>query len=207
MAATYPGDVKVFTDHVDITEIVYAAHVNTLQDEVNAIETTIGKNIQVSTTVTASSTPVFNANSATYASLALRLANIERGVVGDTHTQYVKNAGGSTITPSSSGTKGIVIQAASGQTANLQEWKNSGGTTVSYVDANGVINGAIPTGTVTTKGDLIVGNASGAPVRIGVGSDGTFLKADSSATNGVAWSSVPDPSLAYSYAFLTMGAV
>jgi hypothetical protein len=42
---------------------------------------------------------------------------------------------------------------------------------------------------VTTKGDLIVATGNATPTRIGVGADGTFLKANSSASEGVEWGS------------------
>ena len=43
MAATYPGGVKSFTTKVDGTDIIAAADVNDLQDEVAAIETELKK--------------------------------------------------------------------------------------------------------------------------------------------------------------------
>jgi hypothetical protein len=43
---------------------------------------------------------------------------------------------------------------------------------------------------LTTKGDVIAASAASTPVRVAVGSDGTFLKADSGASSGVSWSSV-----------------
>ena len=39
-------------------------------------------------------------------------------------------------TLSSSG-KGLIVQSVSGQTANLQEWSNSSGTAISYIDSSG----------------------------------------------------------------------
>lgn len=42
--ASYPNSIKTFTDKVDGVDIVHAAHVNDLQDEVNAIETELGTN-------------------------------------------------------------------------------------------------------------------------------------------------------------------
>lgn len=43
---------------------------------------------------------------------------------------------------------------------------------------------------VTTKGDLIVATANATPARLGVGSNGTFLKANSGVAEGVEWGSV-----------------
>ena len=44
MAASYPGSAKSFTTKVDGTTIVAATDVNSLQDEVTAIETNVGTN-------------------------------------------------------------------------------------------------------------------------------------------------------------------
>jgi hypothetical protein len=141
MAATYPSSVKTFTTHVNVTEIIDAGHPNAIQDEVVAIENTLGVSPSLATAASASGW----ANTATdYLTVTSRLANIEKGVVADSHTQYLRKTGDSAnvITPSSASVKGLVIQATSGQSANLQEWKNSAGTTVSYVDNNGNFNGS-----------------------------------------------------------------
>ena len=50
--------------------------------------------------------------------------------------------------------------------------------------------GAIMNSDVATKGQLIVGDGSGDPTILSVGADGLYLKADSSATSGVAWATV-----------------
>lgn len=47
--------------------------------------------------------------------------------------------------------------------------------------------GAVPLATATTKGDLYVATASGVVTRIGVGADGTFLKANSGQSTGLEW--------------------
>lgn len=48
-------------------------------------------------------------------------------------------------------------------------------------------SGLVPKSTVTTKGDLIVASGSAAVARLGVGSNGKVLTANSGATNGVDW--------------------
>jgi len=40
---------------------------------------------------------------------------------------------------------------------------------------------------IAAKGDLIAGSASDSPAKLGVGADGTFLKADSSSPTGLIW--------------------
>jgi hypothetical protein len=130
MTASYPGTVQSFTTKVDGTSIIYAAHPNLLQDEVVAIESILGVN------------PHIDASSVNYGSVDARLRNIETGVTGDSHTQYVKVAGGSTITISTATTKGVIVKGAASQTANLQEWQNSSGTVLADVDAAGNLQDA-----------------------------------------------------------------
>jgi hypothetical protein len=62
------------------------------------------------------------------------------GTVSPTTIGAVSTAGGSTIVPATISTKGISVQATSGQTANLQEWQNSSGVAQASVDANGNLN-------------------------------------------------------------------
>ena len=62
--------------------------------------------------------------------------------MGDSHNQYVKVAGGSTITAASSSTKGVVIKGAASQSANLLEVQNSSGTVLASISAAGEITDA-----------------------------------------------------------------
>lgn len=52
------------------------------------------------------------------------------------------------------------------------------------------VNGKVSLSTVTTKGDLLVASGNGSVARIGVGSDGTALVADSTQATGVKWATV-----------------
>jgi hypothetical protein len=70
------------------------------------------------------------------------------------------------------GTNGQVLTAASGQTTGLQ-WATPS------VD--------IPASTVTAKGDLLAATASATVARLGVGSNGQVLTADSTVSTGVKW--------------------
>jgi len=151
MTASYPGSVKTtFTTHVNVTEVIDASHPNSIQDEVVAIETAVGVSPSISTAPT-SSTSWYN-DGRDYGTLSSRVANIEAGHLNDTHSQYLRKSGdtGNVITPAATTTKGLVIKAASGQTANLQEWQNSSGTAVSYIDNNGNFNG--PNASSTSAG-------------------------------------------------------
>lgn len=98
MVASYPSSIRAFTTKVNITEIIDASHPNSLQEEVVAIQTAIGINPGTSTTPSSSGT--FNASSNAFTNLTARLANIETGIVADTHTQYVKKVDGTVTTAS-----------------------------------------------------------------------------------------------------------
>lgn len=62
------------------------------------------------------------------------------------------------VRPSSSATIGAIVQGASGQTANLQEWRNSSGTVLSYVKANGSL---VATASAVGQGLELVSTVSG----------------------------------------------
>jgi hypothetical protein len=140
MAASYPGSIKVFTSKTNVTDVIDASHPNTLQEEVLAIESVLGVNPNVSTTP--SSVGSFQANSQTFATVNARLANIEIGVVADSHSQYLRKAADSQniITPTANGNIGLIVKAKVGQTANLQEWRSSGSNTpTTYIDPSGAL--------------------------------------------------------------------
>ena len=137
--ASYPGSLHTFTTKVDNTDLVLAAHVNVLQDEVVAIQTAVGTNPATGTNTYTSSGYTVGTSHLT---LAARLTNLEVGIVGDSHNQYVKVAGGSTITAASSSTKGVVIKGAASQSANLLEVQNSSGTVLASISAAGEITDA-----------------------------------------------------------------
>lgn len=98
MPAIFPGSIRVFTAKTDLVDTVMASHVNLLQDEVTAVQTTIG------TGVLSSSWSGTYSNPTTHASLSARLLNIEAGlrsatnvhglagsVVGTSDTQTLTN--------------------------------------------------------------------------------------------------------------------
>lgn len=150
MPATYPGAIKSFASKSNFTETIDASHVNAVQDEIVSIETNLGINIATSTSPSSSGT--FVSTSQSWGTLNARLANIETGIVSDAHNQYVHKVGGDTIQPSTSATVGLNIKATSGQTANLQEWRNSSNTLRTWIDQNGNLN--TTTGVAATSSDI-----------------------------------------------------
>jgi hypothetical protein len=140
MAASYPSSIRVFTTKTNVTDVVDASHPNSVQEEVVAIQSTLGASPQVSTAPSPSGT--FTATSTSFASVNARLGNIETGVVADSHSQYIRKAGdtGNVITPASGTTRGLVIRANASQSAALAEWQNSGGTALASISSTGALN-------------------------------------------------------------------
>lgn len=92
MPASYPASVRLFSTKRDINDVIFAEHPNSLQEEIAAIQTFTGLNPHISTAPNPAGT--FIATASVFASLAARLANIETGVVSDSHTQYLRLTGG-----------------------------------------------------------------------------------------------------------------
>lgn len=76
MTAYYPSSVKTFTNRVDFTDTILAEHVNSLQDEVNSIEATLGTYIKTGSGWVGS----FDQVTTNWNTLKDRLANIEYGI-------------------------------------------------------------------------------------------------------------------------------
>jgi hypothetical protein len=134
VTASYPTTVKSFTTKVDFTDTVLAAHVNSLQEEVVALQGNLG------TSITTGSGWVGTVDFSTtnWNTLKDRLANIEYGLK-DVYDDFISLTGGSVITSSANNVISLTIKAKSGQTANLIEFKNSSNAVVSNVTASGNI--------------------------------------------------------------------
>jgi hypothetical protein len=150
MSASFPTNVKTWSQ-TDSTyprnlEVVLASHVTETYFEITAIEQELGSG-GLRTSVTDNAT-AFNPSTSTnvWGSLRLRLNNMEQGVL-DGVNRRVSTAGGSTITPSGSSVVGLNIRAASGQTANVLEIRNSSNTVVNSFNSSGQFVGVINGGT------------------------------------------------------------
>lgn len=71
MAAVYPFQYKQFVTHKDVTDTVYASHVNDLQSEVAAVQQVLGLNPAQDTTL--------KMKTNTWASVGARMSAIQRG--------------------------------------------------------------------------------------------------------------------------------
>jgi hypothetical protein len=136
MPAVYPSSVKPFDPKVDFTQVVVAEHINTLQDEVQSVESYIGTMPHVSAGY-GPGAGAFTTSTTTWSSLAARVQNLEYGINADVHTQYLKFVGGDTIQSSNATVVGLTLQGFTSQTADLLRFKNSSGTVLTKVDAAG----------------------------------------------------------------------
>jgi uncharacterized membrane protein YkgB len=137
MAASYPSSVRSFSTKRNTLDIIDAADPNGVQEEIVAIQTVIGVSPNLSTAPSSSGT--FSATATTFSTLTARLANIETGIVADTHTQYLKRSGNEVVTNANAANVAFTITGASAQSANLQNWKASGGAIVASVSRDGQI--------------------------------------------------------------------
>jgi len=136
MTATYPSSVRQLIPKVDVQDTVLADHVNVLQDEVRAIETTLGAASTGNSILTSSYSGTFS-QTTTWGSLGERLLNIEAGLINGTGStsSYVAKTG-DTIIPNV-GSVGLGINARTGNTQNLFETKNTSSVVQFNVDYTG----------------------------------------------------------------------
>ena len=130
MVASYPSSVRAYVPRIDLVDTVIADNVNSLQEEVVALETTLGsaassKNPLVSVFgSTAFTTTMNGANNSSWLTVYDRLNNIENGLInGITNAPYVSKAGGSTISTAS--VKGLVLQTVSGSLNLLESYSSA----------------------------------------------------------------------------------
>jgi hypothetical protein len=127
--------------------------------------------------------------------VTLAVGNVDSfGVALDVDTQneeivWVTQVSGDTLTVSrgqaGTGTPGVSgIAHTAGATV---KHVFTGDDATFFTTGTTTADGAIPKSTVTSKGDLLVGTASGVVARQGVGTDGFVLTADSALTNGIKW--------------------
>lgn len=145
MTAAYPVSIKSFTTKVDFSGTVLAEHINSLQDEVNAIQVTLGTSIATGSGWVGE----FDLVTSNWSTLKDRITNIEYGIkdLFDLQSGYVSKTGGSSIVSSTNGTTSLIVKSKSGQTANLAEFQTSTATVVTKIK---------PDGTIFTRGKELV---------------------------------------------------
>jgi hypothetical protein len=143
MPALYPSQPAAFVKKVDLQSIVYAADINEAYDEIIATQSAIGLD-PANGGVWGSAS--FNSTTTQWGTVASRIKNVENGVFY-LNTNAVLKVGGSTITPSSASTVGLNIRAASSQTANLFEVRDSSNSVIANITSAGAYVGVIDGGT------------------------------------------------------------
>lgn len=152
MPAAFPGALVTFATHHNLTDIVDAADPNNIQNEVVAVETTLGTNPHVGVIQSAGS---YVTSNRTFASVAARVANLEHGLVADTHTQYIHNTGGDTIQSGAVGTTTLTLKRVASQTAPLLSVVDQSNNPLASVDSSGNFSGVAVTGTSSVSGPTV----------------------------------------------------
>jgi hypothetical protein len=80
----------------------------------------------------------------------------------------------------------FALQSKTSSSTTLNSSTNLASSAAVFAVAT-VANAAIPKSVVTTKGDIIVATGPSAPTRLGVGTNGQLLTADSTSTAGMVW--------------------
>lgn len=103
MPALFPNSVRVYASKTDLVDTVLADHVNLLQDEVTAVERTLGTGLLVSTWSGTFSQPT------SHLTLTARLTNIEAGLAS--HATGKLNTSGGALTGALTGTSATFSSA------------------------------------------------------------------------------------------------
>lgn len=139
---TFPTNVATFQNKVDLLDVIYAEHVNTLQTEVAATQATIGTTVLSSVYSESPSVDWLNPGSGPWTDLSARLANIERGLLNKEKSAslglpYYRKAGGAlddTTTEVSFITKSATANDAVGARFDQIQTKTSAGANGFRVD-------------------------------------------------------------------------
>jgi len=166
MPALFPGSVRIFTPKVDLVDTVMASHVNLLQDEMTAVQTTLGTGLLSSSWAGSYSNP------STHASLAARLQNAEAGVrAGETSLQSavtsltteINTRAPAVITRNPQTDSYTLVLSDSGKQVEI----SSTSATTLTVPADGAVNFPVGTAVIivqTNTGQITVSGASGVTV-------------------------------------------
>jgi hypothetical protein len=197
----YPNQVRSYTHVVDLVDTVVADNVNSLQDEIQAVETALGTAASTNP-LTSTFSGTWSTATAGWTTVGDRLNNIEAGLVNGVSTApYIFKTGGSTLTSSSN--VGLTLKMGTGSSNLLESYSVSnslgfnltstgsprvGTNNVIYVNSteyNALVSATssssssaaskIPLATVTSAGDLIIGTGNATVSRLGIGTNGQAL--------------------------------
>lgn len=151
MTAAYPTTVKSFTTKVDFTDTVLAAHVNSLQEEVVAVQTELGTDVAVGSGWVG----VFDQITTNWSTLKDRIANIEYGIA-DALEASLPTGGttGQALVKTSNSNYAVAwqnIDALPSQSGNSGKYLTTNGIAASWADIS------LPTGVDNISQFLLAG--------------------------------------------------
>jgi hypothetical protein len=133
MTAQFPAAIVAYTYKVDLRDIVLAADINAVYDEVTAIENIVGT---LSATNLGWQNGSFDQTTLSWNTMRDRIQNIEYGLY-TAYNNRVASKGGTTITPIDNSTINLALQQKVGQTLDMFQAKTSSGSVVTKIDSSG----------------------------------------------------------------------
>jgi hypothetical protein len=133
MPASYPSSIKTFTRKRDLLDIVLAADINQVYDEITSVQTVLGAQVVINVGWTSGS---FNQSTLTWPSLRERIQNIEFGLF-EAFNDRVKASGGTVVTPAGTSTVNLALRARTNQTADLFQAQNSASSVITRINSSG----------------------------------------------------------------------
>lgn len=145
MTAVYPNQIRNYVARTDLVDTVIADNVNSLQEEVKAIETVLGSANTSQSPLVSTYAGTWSTSTSTWATVADRLANLEAGILSRVAASAVTATGDLLI---GSGV-GTVTRLGIGTTGQVL---TSNGTTAAWSSLPGLVsqtNGIVTTADTT----------------------------------------------------------
>lgn len=133
MSASYPASIKLFTRKRDLLDIVLAADINQVYDEVTALEQRLGTFPATNIGYDQGS---FDQSTLVWSTVRERIQNLEYGMF-EAFNDRVQTSGGSQIQSSGINVVGLSIKAIAGQVANLLTVKTALDVNTFTIDETG----------------------------------------------------------------------
>jgi len=146
MTAVYPNQIRNYVARTDLVDTVIADNVNSLQEEVKAIETVLGSAATTQNPLVSTYGGTWTTATSTWNTVADRLANLEAGVLSRVSASAV-TAAGDLLIGSGVGTISRIALGTNGQVLT------SNGTTAVWSSLPGLVsqtNGTVTTASVSS---------------------------------------------------------
>lgn len=215
----YPNQVRSYTAEVDLVSTVAADNINSLQQEIVALETALGTALTTNP-LTSTFSGTWSTATTNWNTIGDRLLNIEAGLVnGVSNAPYVLKTGGSTVTSASN--VGFTLRMGAGSLNLMETYSASnslgfnidqtgtpkvGTNNVLYVNsadyaslvgsissASSTGGAAIPKSAFTAAYQLLYSTGAGTYTTLSIGTSGQYLTIGASAPQ---WTTLPNYLLA-----------